>query len=255
MTARVLLLTKTSTYRAEAYLDAARRLGFAVVTGTDEPNYLAAMDPDHNITVPFDQIEKAVAAARSVHEREPLSGVVSTDAGGVVAAAAIGSALRLTHNDPAAARATLSKASMRRLFAASPKLLNPPFAIVAGARDIERVKKAVPFPCVVKPTFLSGSRGVIRANDDAELAAALERAERIMNEPEPGGSTCAGPAFERPGEGLNFHQRTNASSSKASFPAASTWWKGCSCKGRFANSRFSTNPTRSTVPTSRKRFT
>jgi biotin carboxylase len=38
----------------------------------------------------------------------------------------------------------------------------------------------VRFPCVVKPIGLSGSRGVIRANTPAELAAALQRVRRLL---------------------------------------------------------------------------
>ena len=38
----------------------------------------------------------------------------------------------------------------------------------------------VDYPCVVKPTRLSGSRGVIRADDEAEFVAAFERTRRII---------------------------------------------------------------------------
>ena len=40
------------------------------------------------------------------------------------------------------------------------------------------------FPCVVKPLVLSGSRGVIRADDPAALAAALARVGRILTSPD-----------------------------------------------------------------------
>ena len=38
----------------------------------------------------------------------------------------------------------------------------------------------VPFPCVVKPIAMSASRGVIRADDPEELAAAIERVRTIV---------------------------------------------------------------------------
>ena len=44
--------------------------------------------------------------------------------------------------------------------------------------DDNRSKTVLPrvsFPCVVKPLRLSASQGVIRANDSAEFAAAVER--------------------------------------------------------------------------------
>ena len=41
----------------------------------------------------------------------------------------------------------------------------------------------VGFPCVVKPLMLSGSRGVMRADDPATLAAALARLSRLLADP------------------------------------------------------------------------
>ncbi len=40
------------------------------------------------------------------------------------------------------------------------------------------------YPCVVKPVALSGSRGVMRADDPAALAAACERLQALMRQPE-----------------------------------------------------------------------
>src|SRR5439155_4380172 len=40
------------------------------------------------------------------------------------------------------------------------------------------------WPCVIKPVALSGSRGVMRANDERELAGALERLRALMRSPD-----------------------------------------------------------------------
>jgi biotin carboxylase len=40
------------------------------------------------------------------------------------------------------------------------------------------------YPCVLKPLGLSASRGVIRANDDAEFAAAFHRIEALLGDPD-----------------------------------------------------------------------
>jgi biotin carboxylase len=42
----------------------------------------------------------------------------------------------------------------------------------------------VAFPAVLKPTVLSGSRGVIRADDDLSFAAAFERIRRLLASPD-----------------------------------------------------------------------
>ncbi len=46
--------------------------------------------------------------------------------------------------------------------------------------DPRQIAQAVSFPCVVKPLRLSGSRGVIRADDPDGLVAAFERTKRIL---------------------------------------------------------------------------
>jgi hypothetical protein len=76
------------------------------------------------------------------------------------------------------------------------KPLSPPHAVVAAKNKFlsrERFQKAgllVPeyrlnapparYPCVLKPVGLSASRGVIRANDDREFAAALARIQKLV---------------------------------------------------------------------------
>jgi biotin carboxylase len=40
------------------------------------------------------------------------------------------------------------------------------------------------FPCVVKPVALSGSRGVIRADDPASFARAVVRLRALLRSPE-----------------------------------------------------------------------
>jgi len=46
--------------------------------------------------------------------------------------------------------------------------------------DPEQIATQVTFPCVVKPLTLSGSRGVIRANNGEELTAAITRLRRVL---------------------------------------------------------------------------
>ena len=46
---------------------------------------------------------------------------------------------------------------------------------------LDAVRPGFEFPCVVKPLALSGSRGVIRADDPGTLHAALERVQRLLS--------------------------------------------------------------------------
>ena len=83
----------------------------------------------------------------------------------MVVAAAAGARLGFPHSPPDAVAATRDKAEMRRRLAAG-EVPQPRFG--TSAADVG-------FPCVVKPTGLSGSQGVIRCDTPAELDAAMSR--------------------------------------------------------------------------------
>jgi biotin carboxylase len=56
----------------------------------------------------------------------------------------------------------------------------PGFRAVPANRDPEEYAQDIAYPAVVKPTRLSGSRGVIRANTPDDLVAAVRRLRRIL---------------------------------------------------------------------------
>jgi biotin carboxylase len=68
---------------------------------------------------------------------------------------------------------------MRRALAEA-RVPQPRFALLPGAADVAAVADEVGFPCVVKPLSLSGSRGVIRADDAEQARAAAARVRGIL---------------------------------------------------------------------------
>jgi biotin carboxylase len=60
----------------------------------------------------------------------------------------------------------------------------PGYARFRAREDIEKALATSPFPCVLKPTGLSASRGVIRANDAPEFRAAWERIHALLQTPD-----------------------------------------------------------------------
>jgi biotin carboxylase len=63
----------------------------------------------------------------------------------------------------------------------------PRFEVVArdlAGAELESLLARAPYPCVVKPLVLSGSRGVIRADDPAQLRAALARVAALLRSPD-----------------------------------------------------------------------
>jgi biotin carboxylase len=95
-------------------------------------------------------------------------------------AAALGAErLGLAHNPPAAVARTRDKAAMRRALAEA-RVRQPRFALLPAGVDTAVVAGQVGLPCVLKPLALSGSRGVIRADDGEQARAAGERIRAIL---------------------------------------------------------------------------
>jgi hypothetical protein len=178
MPARVALLASPTTYRGDAFLEAARKLGLDVLRVVDTPAALGTREHGNWLDLDFAAQGEAVAALRRVHEREPLAAVVALDDSATMLAAQIAAALNLPHNDPNAALAARNKWVMRKALERGGVPV-PTYRQVALDDDPLPAALEIGFPVVVKPITLSGSRGVIRANDAGELRAAFARAREI----------------------------------------------------------------------------
>lgn len=175
---RVLLLLPTATYRAEDFVTAAAHLGVEVVVGSEHRQAMADAMNDRALVVPFDRPDTAVAAIADLHARSPIDAVVAVDDPGAMVAALAAERLGLSHNLPSAVARTHDKASMRTALAGQ-GVCQPAFAVLAADDDAGAVARGVGFPCVVKPTGLSASRGVIRADDPDGAIAAAARSRAI----------------------------------------------------------------------------
>lgn len=176
---RLLLLMSTTTYRAHDFLAAARRLGIDAVIGSDQQQVLAALTPGRTLTLDFlqpaENVEKVVAFAA----QHPLDAIVAVDDDGALLAAMAAEMLHLPHNAADAVAAARNKYLTRQLLAQS-ELPQPAFACYPIDADPATVARNTRFPCVVKPLFLSASRGVIRADDATQLAAAFKRVGALL---------------------------------------------------------------------------
>jgi biotin carboxylase len=59
----------------------------------------------------------------------------------------------------------------------------PEFWRFSTSEDPAAASQRVTYPCVLKPTFLSASRGVIRSDDEKEFVVAFERLQHLLDEP------------------------------------------------------------------------
>lgn len=178
---RILLLTTPHTYRAGAFAAAAERLGIEIVQAVDMPAALAA-EWGMRLGLDFSQPETAVADIVAYARAHPLAAVLAVDDAGALLAARASQALALPHNAVAAAEAARDKHRMRQLLAAA-GVPSPPFCLISPDEPPERIAPlaaSIGFPCVVKPLHLNGSRGVIRADDAAALAAAAGQVRQLL---------------------------------------------------------------------------
>jgi biotin carboxylase len=188
---RLLLLLPTTTYRSKDFVDAALELGVDLVCASEQPSTMEDALPDNFLTLDFADLAKTAETVARFAERAPLSAVVAVDDLTTVVAAAIGERLGLTANTVAATRHARNKHEMRQLLAEA-RVPIPRFKLVSLAQDPSMLAFHGMYPCVLKPLTLSASRGVIRANDEAEFVAAFLRIGKIVEaagvDPESDGS-------------------------------------------------------------------
>jgi len=183
---RLLLLVPTTTYRTEDFMEAARRLDVDLVVAAERPNVMAGEFPDHLLTVPFDDPERAAGEVAEYARRRPLDAVVPVDDETTLVGAAIAARLGLRCNPVGAVAAARNKRLMRERLAKA-GVAGPAFTTVSVDEDPVAAARRMAYPCVLKPLMLSASRGVIRADDPAAFVRAFERVRAILAEPEVAG--------------------------------------------------------------------
>ncbi|MGH6914616.1 MAG: ATP-grasp domain-containing protein, partial [Geminicoccales bacterium] len=173
-----MLLISPSSYRGEAFSRAARRLEIEVVPVFDLPE---ALSNERSIghAIDFRDIPAATAWIVDYHREHPLTALLSVDDSATELAAVASERLGLPANDPRAAQAARDKYVMRSMLREA-GVKCPRFQIFELGDDPSCLAQDVEFPVVVKPRRLSGSRGVIRADDADELMAAIQRTAAIL---------------------------------------------------------------------------
>jgi biotin carboxylase len=179
MTQRLLLLVTPQTYRAQAFVDAAHKLDVEVVKAVDVPPELAEQWCDA-IAVRFGDVDAAAQAIVGYAKDQPLNAILSVDDSASLVAAQASAALGLPHNSPQAAEAARNKLVMRMLLRQYGVPV-PDFRLYSTTDDLAAIAAHTSFPCVVKPLDLNGSRGVMRADNAAELGAAIKRLSKMLH--------------------------------------------------------------------------
>jgi biotin carboxylase len=179
---RILLCSTTTGYQLRSFGDAARELGIELMFATDRCHALDDPWRDNAVAVRFHETDASVAAVVDAAATRPVDGVIAVGDRPVVMAARVASALGLPWHPPAAAHASAHKRLARERFAAA-GLPSPASVQATVDADIDRLSRGLPYPVVIKPVTLSGSRGVMRADNAGALAAAFQRLSALLARP------------------------------------------------------------------------
>ncbi len=152
------------------------------------------LNPSGLLTLDFADLTGCADTVAAFAAKTPIDAVVGVDERTAVAAAAIAARLGLAHDTVEAVAAAGNKALMRRRLAEA-GVPTPSHRLFSTAADPRAASREVSYPCVLKPTFLAASRGVIRADDPAQF---LEAWRRIAAYP---GRSGGGRARRRCGRG------------------------------------------------------
>ena len=175
---RVMLLVTPTSYRSGSFNAAAERLNIDVVHGIDLPKTLSR-EWDIPLGLDFSRPQEAAALIEEFVRDTPVDAILSVDDSASIVAALANRRLGLPGNSPEAALAARDKHVMRNLLAEH-EVPVPVFTGFNATADEFAMSREVRYPCVVKPTQLSGSRGVIRADNPEEFVVAVHRTRQII---------------------------------------------------------------------------
>lgn len=180
---RILLVIPSTTYRTHDFMLAAEKLALEIVVASDHRQTMANLLPDTTLALNFRKPETITDKALDFARKKPFHAIVGVDDTSAYIAALIAKILSIRHNSLEALEAARNKYQMRRKIAAV-KLNSPHFELFSVNENPARLAKKVNYPCVLKPVFLSGSRGVSRANNRDEFESAFREIGRLLAEKE-----------------------------------------------------------------------
>jgi hypothetical protein len=188
---RILLFATTTGYQTRSFGEAAERLGVELVFATDRCHLIDDPWRDSAIPIRFHDEDASVSAVLDAAVEQPISGILAVGDRPTVIAARVAARLGIPWHAPEAVAIARNKLQTRSRLrdAGLPVPWFQPFSISTDPSPMSFEPSAIShgrfgFPCVLKPLALSGSRGVMRADNAGEFDAALVRLQRLMRTPE-----------------------------------------------------------------------
>ena len=170
---RVLLVAPRDSYRTAPYIAAARKQGVDLLIASEGKYALTGIDVP-GVQVSLHDTPASLQAILTAVQEQPFAGVIGTDDASTELAVQASMRLLLPHNPLLSVRLTRRK-DLARSHLARAGVPVPRHWKIDLTGLLAPQLTDVTFPCVVKPVALSASRGVIRANDRAQLEKAIGR--------------------------------------------------------------------------------
>lgn len=175
---RLLLISHHNSYRIAPYIKAALNLGIEVTIASQGKHSLVS-EVAQGIHIDFGDLDASIALILKEDRIRPFSGILGSDDQTVELAAHVAQALNLPHNPPDAAQCSHRKDLARAQLALAGCPI-PLHCLVDLNLPLANQMQGLPWPCVLKPLNMSASRGVIRADNEAEFITACERLRPIL---------------------------------------------------------------------------
>ncbi|MDH3694259.1 MAG: ATP-grasp domain-containing protein, partial [Gammaproteobacteria bacterium] len=174
----LLLLIPNGSYRTRDFITAAKRFDVSATVGSNHKPVLQKRTPNQTLYVDFSNEHDAVKQIIEFNQADVIQAIIGVDEITTFIAAKASAHIGLKHNPPRAVSIAHDKYKMRCVLR-DVGLNNPDFHLVTKDADIKAVAQNQSYPCVLKPTNLSASRGVIRANTAQSFIEAINYVRQI----------------------------------------------------------------------------
>jgi len=175
----LLLLIPTTSYQTRNFMRAATKLSANVVVGTDAGDFLTSSDT-HLLPIDLTDVTGSVRVITEAARSQTFHAIIGVDDLTTSIAAAASQELGLSHTPVDVVEACNNKHVFRRKIETG-QLWSKFFCQIDRDKDLANQGRDLPFPVVLKPLSLSGSRGVIRVDNDNEYGAAVDRIGKILD--------------------------------------------------------------------------
>ena len=179
----VILIIPSGSYRTNAFMNAVIKLDLKVLVITDKSQVFSEHYPENVISMNFQLWKDWLDIIREWSERYYLKAVIGVDEESIVLAARLSESLGIEHNSLESVKITKDKYLMRRELKKF-GLICPWFKRFSVHKLPKEIFSEISLPCVIKPTFLSASQGVLRVNSLEEFMGGFEMLIDLLSQDE-----------------------------------------------------------------------